>query len=166
MISIRRSRIEDSQALQRLWAQLDRLHAGLHPRFFADSPRGAAGSLPNSKHDVVFVAVLQDDHGDGLAPRARRGTIVGAVKARVYDTPDHPLMVQQRRGYVEEIVVDEAHRRAGIGRRLMEEVTRWCRELGAAMLVLTVWSGNEEAEAFYRRLGYGVLNRVLGRELD
>ena len=32
---------------------------------------------------------------------------------------------------------------------------------GAVEVVLTTWIGNEEAEAFYRRLGYRELSRVL-----
>ena len=32
---------------------------------------------------------------------------------------------------------------------------------GAVEVVLTTWVGNDEAEAFYERLGYRVLSRVL-----
>ena len=47
----------------------------------------------------------------------------------------------------------------------MDEVARWARRQGAAELVLTVWAGNRAAEAFYERLGYGALSRVLSAKL-
>jgi ribosomal protein S18 acetylase RimI-like enzyme len=47
----------------------------------------------------------------------------------------------------------------------MKEVAAWARRQGAAELVLTVWSGNHAAEAFYDRLGYRELSRVLHAKL-
>ena len=91
--------------------------------------------------------------------------LVGAVQVQVYDTPRDPLMVPARRSHVVDLVVDEAHRRRGVGRRLMEEAASWSRRQGAVQLVLSVWSENEEAEGFYRQLGYRPLNRVLGLDL-
>jgi ribosomal protein S18 acetylase RimI-like enzyme len=66
-----------------------------------------------------------------------------------------------RRAHVELLVVARAARRQGLGRRLMDELAAWARRQGAAELVLTVWAGNREAEAFYERLGYRVLSRAL-----
>jgi ribosomal protein S18 acetylase RimI-like enzyme len=62
---------------------------------------------------------------------------------------------------VETLVVSRACRRHGIGRALMAEAAGWARRKGAAELVLTVWAGNSEAEAFYQRLGYRTLSQVL-----
>jgi ribosomal protein S18 acetylase RimI-like enzyme len=91
--------------------------------------------------------------------------VIGAVALRIFDTPDDPAMVPRRRAHVETLVVDRRHRRGGVGRRLMEAAAAWARARGAVEVVLTVWSGNREAEAFYRRLGYDVLSRVLHQPL-
>jgi ribosomal protein S18 acetylase RimI-like enzyme len=42
----------------------------------------------------------------------------------------------------------------------MDEALAWARACGAEEMVLTTWTGNAEAEAFYQRLGYRVLSRV------
>jgi ribosomal protein S18 acetylase RimI-like enzyme len=47
----------------------------------------------------------------------------------------------------------------------MDEVVAWARRQGAAELVLTVWAGNDAAQAFYERLGYRELSRVLAAKL-
>lgn len=84
---------------------------------------------------------------------------------RIYDTPADPLMVRRRRAHVEALVVDRHHRRAGIGTALMSAASTWARDRGAAEVVLTVWAGNAAAEAFYKRLGYGVVSRALAKPI-
>ena len=75
-------------------------------------------------------------------------------------------MVPRRRAHVETLVVGRKHRRRGIGRRLMEAAAAWARGHGAVEVVLTTWVGNDDAEAFYERLGYRELSRVLHAPLD
>ena len=70
-------------------------------------------------------------------------------------------MVPRRRLHIETVVVCAKHRRQGVGRQLMTEGAAWGRSHGAVEVVLTTWVGNDEAEAFYERLGYRVLSRVL-----
>jgi ribosomal protein S18 acetylase RimI-like enzyme len=91
--------------------------------------------------------------------------LLGAVFVRIYDTPADPAMVARRRAHVEALVVDEQHRRAGIGTALMNAAAAWARERGAEEVVLTVWAGNLAAEAFYDRLGYGVVSRALSKPI-
>ena len=85
--------------------------------------------------------------------------------ARIYDTPENPAMVPRRRLHVETLVVAGKQRRHGIGRRMMFEVAQWGRGHGAVELVLTTWVGNRDAAAFYERLGYRELSRVLTAQL-
>jgi len=74
-------------------------------------------------------------------------------------------MVPRRRAHVEALVVDERHRRAGVGRSLMAAATAWARERGAVEIVLTVWAGNAVADAFYARLGYRVVSQALSKTI-
>jgi ribosomal protein S18 acetylase RimI-like enzyme len=50
--------------------------------------------------------------------------------------------------------VAPAHRRTGLGTRLLNEVKRWAERLGASQLRLMVTSGNERAMRFYERFGF------------
>jgi ribosomal protein S18 acetylase RimI-like enzyme len=152
---IRRARHDDWDAVRELWRELDQLHAGLAPDYFRPSARAA--------HEWRQLLAASD--GVVLVDADANGTVTGAVSVRIYDTPPDPAMVARRRGHVEMLVVGRAHRRRGVGRALMEHAAAWAREQGAAELVLTVWAGNGEAEAFYERLGYRELSRVLHRPL-
>ncbi len=55
--------------------------------------------------------------------------------------------------YLEDLVVTEAHRRSGIGRRLFEAVLEEGRRRGCRLLKWQVLDWNEPAIAFYRRYG-------------
>jgi ribosomal protein S18 acetylase RimI-like enzyme len=145
--------------VQGLWRQSDELHAKLAPGYFR--PRGVATPSPGQSDGDPYITTLvaEGEAAMGTAP------LRGAVLVRIYDTPADPTMVPRRRAHVEALVVDRLHRRAGIGTALMSAAAAWARERGATELVLTVWAGNLAAEAFYERLGYGVVSRALAKPL-
>jgi ribosomal protein S18 acetylase RimI-like enzyme len=155
--------------LQALWRQIDELHAALVPGYFrASAPGASAGGAPATRpsprfvadpHAIMLVAEANAPPGAGTAP------VIGAVLARAYDTPSDPAMVPRRRAHVEALVVDQEHRRAGVGTALMDAAADWARERGATEIVLTVWAGNQAAEAFYQRLGYEIISRALSKQI-
>jgi GNAT superfamily N-acetyltransferase len=67
-------------------------------------------------------------------------------------------------GWVEELLVREAHRGRGAGRALMEAFERWAAEGECALVALAT----RRAAPFYRALGYedsaAYLRKVLGKE--
>jgi ribosomal protein S18 acetylase RimI-like enzyme len=135
-----------------LLREVDDLHAKLAPDYFRSAPRddGEWQQVLDEDNAAVFVADLP-----GTA------AVIAVLVARIYDTPDNPMMVRRRRLHIETVVVSGNHRRRGIGRRLMSEAAVWGRGHGAVEVVLTTWIGNAAAEAFYEHLGYRVLSRVL-----
>jgi ribosomal protein S18 acetylase RimI-like enzyme len=158
---VRTAADRDVEALSRLWHEADELHARLSPEFFRrpDLNRGrqrAAEALRDAAdggHEAILVAV------DGASD------VCGACHLQIYDTPVGHTMVPQRRGHIETLIVASLKRRRGCGRALMEAATAWAREKGAGQLLLTVWSGNDEAQRFYSALGYRSISQVLGSDL-
>ena len=157
-LRVRRARRDDWSAVCELLREADDLHATLAPDYFRSAPRGPEEWLRLMEEDSGAVFVADPGGGDG------RGAI-GVLVARIYDTPDNPAMVPRRRLHIETVVVSGKHRRRGVGRRLMEEGALWGRGQGAVEVVLTTWVGNADADAFYERLGYRVLSRVLHARL-
>ncbi len=151
-VHVRHARRDDWPAVRDLLREVDDLHATLAPEYFRSAPRS----------DGEWSRLLEEDNGAVFVvePPAADGAVAVLV-ARIYDTPDNPAMVQRRRLHIETVVVCCKHRRRGIGRRLMDEAVAWGRSHGAVEVVLTTWVGNADAEAFYQRLGYRELSRVL-----
>jgi ribosomal protein S18 acetylase RimI-like enzyme len=151
-VRVRRARRDDWPAVRVLLREVDDLHATLAPDYFRSACRS----------DGEWVRLMEEDHGAVFVAEPLTGDgAIGVLVARLYDTPDDPVMVPRRRLHIETVAVGGRHRRQGIGRHLMDEGMAWGRGHGAVEVVLTTWVGNEEAEGFYRRLGYRELSRVL-----
>src|SRR5262249_1864292 len=82
------------------------------------------------------------------------GRLVGLAHVLLFDTPPGDGRTHMRRAHLDSIVVDRSARRRGCGRALVAASGRWAKQRGAVQLVLTVWSGNVEAERFYGALGF------------
>ena len=154
-VAVRAARPEDWLAVQSLLRELDELHAELVPAYFRPATRTERDWRTLLGDSTALVLVALDD--------VERP--VGFLSLRVYDTPADPTMVPRRRGHVETLVVSASQRRRGIGRRLLAAAADWARARGATEMVLTTWVGNAEADAFYEKLGYRVLSRVLHAQL-
>ncbi len=87
-------------------------------------------------------ALVAEHHSDGVV-----GVIFGRVAANKRYSPT-------RAGIVDQIFVDECHRRAGVGSRLVEELCRFFCDRGIHDLSLRYVAGNEEAASFWADLGF------------
>lgn len=55
--------------------------------------------------------------------------------------------------YIDDLCVDKAHQRKGVGKRLFEFAEEFAKQRGCYNLTLNVWSLNESALKFYQSLG-------------
>jgi len=155
-IRVRRARRDDWPSARALLLEIDDLHAAIAPEYFRTTTRAEGEWVSLLDEDATAVLVAELPSQDGT---------IAVLVARIYDTPENPAMVPRRRLHVETLVVAGKQRRHGIGRRMMSEVAQWGRGHGAVELVLTTWVGNRDAAAFYERLGYRELSRVLTASL-
>jgi len=104
--------------------------------FFINGDRTNAGdiSVRMADPDVRFF-VVEADQSDGLA---------GAVIVEVHG----------RRGHFAMLSVDPHFQGRGLGRLLMNEVERHCREARCEVLDLDVVNLREELPAFYQAMGF------------
>lgn len=154
----RRATLADHDAVVQLLGDADELHARLVPRYFKRPrrparTRGELARMLTALDEAVYVI------------DSPPGEIAGLVHAQIYDTPPQPSLVPRRRCHIDSLFVAAAARRLGLGRRLVESASAWAREKGAEEILLTVWAGNSEGEAFYEALGFGRVSSVLARPL-
>lgn len=124
-IRIRESTFADSDAVRSLWVA-----AGLKP----------------SRSDTYEAMAKAAARNPGLALVAenKNGLIVGTVNGAD----------DGRRGWVYRLAVHPKARKAGLGRRLVNELEAWLRAQGCEKLNLLVERDNPDTIAFWQRLGY------------
>jgi N-acetylglutamate synthase-like GNAT family acetyltransferase len=140
-VEIRDARPEDAPALARLVGQLG----------YPTTPEAVERRLQRldaSPADRVFVAELD-------------GEVVGAASVHLsltleYDEPAAKLSA---------IVVDERHRRRGVGEALVKRVEEEAEAQGCCLVFLTTAKRRADAHAFYRRLGYEETGRRFAKPL-
>ena len=83
-----------------------------------------------------------------LMARGDDGQIAGSGALGLYRTPTG------LHAWIEDVVVDDAYRRQGIGEALTLALVEAARERGAHTLSLTSRPGREAANRLYQRLGF------------
>ena len=70
-------------------------------------------------------------------------------------------------GIVTDLFVREKYRGRGLGKTALDRVSEYCRARGISAIELQVEKENKEAQAFYRKLGFRKLPRiVMAKELS
>ncbi|HYX89262.1 MAG TPA: GNAT family N-acetyltransferase [Gaiellaceae bacterium] len=104
---------------------------------------------------------LRASEADRLVVAEVDGEVVGVAAVHTslsveYDEPAAKLSA---------IVVDERHRRRGIGEALVAAMETEARRRGCCLLFLTTAERRDDAHAFYRRLGFEDTGRRFAKRL-
>lgn len=156
ILEIRKAGEEHVGAILRLWEQLAREHAEKDP-FYEPCENAAANFetyLLQIMESPVFAAFVCESEG----------WVIGYVTASI---ESHPPVVKRRRyGFIDNLVVDVARRRRGVGSALMEAAHGWLAKQGVTRMELNVSSSNEVGMAFWRALGFKEHQVVMCREKE
>ena len=138
------ARPEDRDAIESLAQQVHRMHVQWRPDIYELA-------------DVMWPEVRFDEAVSNRQLFAAKidNIVVGyvLVKIRNYDMTGH---VNRRVLLVDEICVDEARRKQGIGTEMMADVRAIARAYGCTDLQLGVYPQNNEALAFYQKCGFRI----------
>lgn len=83
------------------------------------------------------------------------GHVVGYVSVKIRDY-DQGGLVKRKVLLIDEICVDEAQRRRGIGTEMMTDIRAIARAYGCTDLQLGVYPQNDAAVAFYQKCGFRI----------
>lgn len=117
-------------------------------------------------------AVMSEEDFAQLVMGADADVIVAEVNGEIagYAVLSHrraarDIQVPRAFAYIENFGVAEAHRREGIGRRLIAACVERAKEQGATSLELDCWEANREAIAFYTSIGMHVTRRWFAMDI-
>jgi ribosomal protein S18 acetylase RimI-like enzyme len=104
-------------------------------------------SVPTPDREALESMLASDSCRLFLA-RTDDGQIAGSAALGLYRSPSG------LHAWIEDVVVDSAYRRQGIGEALSREVILAAREMGVHSLSLTSRPAREAANRLYQRLGF------------
>jgi ribosomal protein S18 acetylase RimI-like enzyme len=103
----------------------------------------------------------QFDHGYHLLAAWSENQVIGAAGYRMQEN-----LIRGRFCYVDDLVVAAAHRRNGLGARLLDAVAEKARADGCTRLTLDTALDNFLGQRFYFRYGMLPASLRFGRQLD
>ncbi len=133
---------EVTELREGLFEELNRLMPQLNPTLRAD--RESLARMVAAPLCHLFVAEVE-------------GAVAGMLTLALYDT------LEGRRAWIEDVVVDECVRGAGLGRRLLDKAREEAEKAGAVSLSLTSSAHRVAAHALYRKEGFQEVATTLFR---
>lgn len=120
----------------------------------------AAALAPGFRAVLVAAVLAQNPQSAVLVAEGADGARLGFISLKMSQDA-----VGTARGHVADVAVAADARRTGVGTALMRAAEAWARDRGLPALSLDVWSTNERALTFYRRLGYNTESLCLVKRL-
>jgi GNAT superfamily N-acetyltransferase len=145
------------------------VRASDHTDVMGLAPRLLVGVDPSRPTELVHTAIQgwvdesvrsagSDDRAGWVAEHD--GSVIGFVSVSV---EDH--WCGEEDAWVGELMVDERFERKGVARALIAKAKEWAAQRSLGHIRLTTGAANQGARAFYERLGYGLNEVTMTREL-
>lgn len=147
-MKIRNLQLEDFDDVNNLFVQLHNSEMEQRPDLFRKIEK------PTTSKAWDFEASLFDNSKIMIGAEVD-SKIVAFVIVQIRQSV-YKIQAPRTFAYFENIVVDENHRRKGIGTAIFKEGVKRAKEQGATALELKVWNFNTEAISFYQSLGLSV----------
>jgi ribosomal protein S18 acetylase RimI-like enzyme len=152
-VNIRKAGLADAPAVIRLWKALEAHHR-------TEFGFGAPGAFAYKKDTVgiykKFLLKKLAARNAAVFVAEDGGRAIGYVMASVIKLS--PILVHDREAFINELVVEKAHRRKGVGTMLLGAAERWAKKRGLFWLGLTVHAENKAAFAAYKKFRMKALN--------
>ena len=145
MVEIRPAGAADADTLAELNADIQAIHRAAHPwRFKPPSPE---------QFSREHVAKLVSNPNVSIVIASAEGRSAGYAYWEFIQDDETAFTYPDAVLYLHHVSVKPAFRRQGVGTALMRHVQDQAEQRGVKV-VLDVWTVNEEALAFYARLGF------------
>ncbi len=144
MIAVRRAEEKDIPDIDMLLNQVNLVHHNIRPDLFNVGRKYTDDELQKIVKDdsrPIFVAVDDDDRLAGYCMTWFEQIIGDTIRTEVKTL------------YIDDLCVDENIRGQHVGATLYEHVKRYAKENGFYNITLHVWEGNDNAAAFYEKMG-------------
>jgi ribosomal protein S18 acetylase RimI-like enzyme len=157
-VDLRSATDTDIDAIVRLNAAVQRLHADLYPHDFK--------SFVDTAQARAFFATLVGDAGQEIGIAELDGAPAGYIWFEVRARPETPFTFGRRLIYIHHLSVSSKVRRCGIASALLGFAEQHAAREGIIDIVLDVWSANLGARRFFKASGFRTYNLLMRKQLN
>ena len=142
-MNIRFAENKDIPAMIDLLRQVGQVHHQIRPDIFR----------PNAQkyNETALAELLRDPQRPIFI--AEEGKVLGYCFCILEETANHPVLMDEKTLYIDDLCVDENCRGKHVGQILYDHACRFARDQGCQTVTLNVWCGNDSAMAFYEKMG-------------
>jgi len=97
--------------------------------------------------------IIAGKDGRGAYVLLDNGRLAGYAFTKVIESRSHPLIIDQKVLFIEDMYIGRELRRKGYGRQLMNGLKQIATNSECGSILLDVWEWNKGAIAFYEALG-------------
>jgi ribosomal protein S18 acetylase RimI-like enzyme len=111
----------------------------------------------------AFEEMIRNDNSFAFLAKYQDNTIgylLGFVKVR----KDSAFQYEKAIFYIDQVAVIQEFQKKGIGEKLLEEAYHLADRMRIQEIQLDFWQGNELAERFFSKNGFGIFNHKMKRQ--
>ena len=149
-MNIRTASITDIEKILFLGNQVFKIHSKARPDWIEKQPihYDYLKNIIEENNKKIFIA-------------EKNSEIIGYCIVCICEIKNHPIFHDMTNIEIEDLCVDENHRKKGVGKRLFEEVVIFAKNINAQFIELIVWEFNQNARKFYENMGMKIrINRM------
>lgn len=144
-IRIRKAEKKDIGKIVVLLGQVLELHAKLRPDIFV--------SGTTKYTDKELENIITDSNTPVFVAADSTDKVVGYAFCIIKNPPFSTNMKKIKTLYIDDLCIDENCRGQHVGRKLYQYVLEYAKKQGCYDVTLNVWEGNDNARAFYEKMG-------------
>ena len=142
-MNIRFAENKDIPAMIGLLRQVGQVHHQIRPDIFRSNAQ--------KYNETALAELLRDPQRPIFI--AEEGKVLGYCFCILEETANHPVLMDEKTLYIDDLCVDENCRGKHVGQILYDHACRFARDQGCQTVTLNVWCGNDSAMAFYEKMG-------------
>ena len=147
---------EELPRINVLRKQVNELHVAGRPDIFKP---GFGAELRD------YLYTIWNDPKQEIVVDERDGAVCGFAVLNHIVKPENPFMLARDFLDIDEFCVDEAYRRQGVAREMVDFIKSYAKEKGFAKIELNMWEFNQGALAFYEAAGFQTFRRYMEMKL-
>ena len=155
-MEIRFAEEKDIPEILGLLQQVGEVHRQIRPDIF----RGGA-----QKYDRFGLLKLMSDPLRPIFVAVKQERVVGYCFCIHKSCKDHPVFLDRKELYIDDLCVDADSRGAGVAEALYRHARCYGKETGCDVITLNVWCANARAKRFYEKMGMTERNIIMEHPL-